>query len=114
MTVEALKAQFALPFALPGRAGLVSEAPPSPGASAVSQAAPEAEMPVADKSDPGPAVMQTPEECRAAQAVSVRAVMDELHSQNRYAALAGSDPDESASAGPGVISLRLLCVAAAV
>jgi len=116
--VEALKAQFALPFALAGRAGLVREAPPFAGESAVSEAAPEAEMAAADKSAPGPAVMQRPEETQAAPALSVRAVMDQLHSENRFQALAGRDPDatmyKAAFGGPGVVPLWLLCVAAAL
>ncbi|BDA42121.1 probable exosome component 10 at N-terminal half [Coccomyxa sp. Obi] len=82
LAVEQLKANFALPFALP-RAG----APADPQALASESAAQEdSAMPKAPAADDEEAA-ETAEERRAAQAAAVRDVMEQLHSENRFGAL---------------------------
>ncbi|CAL8468190.1 g7729 [Coccomyxa elongata] len=82
MAVEQLKANFELPFSLP-RAG----APVNPEALASDSAARDdlatPQAPAADIEE----AAENPEERRAAQAVAVRDVLEQMHSENRFGAL---------------------------
>ncbi len=108
--VEELKAHFVLPFGLSPISADVS----SEEQSAAQDDTPMPQAPAAPETAAPPG---TPEEARAAQAASVREVMDQLRSENRFEVLqAGGSAAVAAHGGSlaphGVLpTLRLYCFA---
>jgi hypothetical protein len=95
--LEQLKAQFALPFGLSG----ASAAAPVAEQGAPKEDVPEPQAPTAPETAAEPA---TPEEARAIQAASVRDVMEQLRSENRFDMLQPGANAAAAAQGSGPAS----------
>lgn len=95
--VEQLKAQFALPFGLSGASAAASVAEQG----APKEDVPEPQAPTAPETAAEPA---TPEEARAMQAASVRDVMEQLRSENRFEMLQPGADAAAAAQGSSLAS----------